>query len=73
VSEITKLRAQQAIRVMPLIGPLLDAADALPNDLRDPDGELSDLLDAISHIHRAMEGSDDPDSSSSAEAQREKP
>lgn len=32
--DLRKARAVQARQVMPLIGPLLDAWDAVPNDLR---------------------------------------
>jgi hypothetical protein len=39
---------------MRLIGPLLDAADGLPNDLRDPEGDLGSLLEVIERIHQAM-------------------
>lgn len=38
---------------MPLIGPLLDAWDGLPNDEKDPD---SPLYRAIEKIAAAMEG-----------------
>lgn len=32
---LTKLRKDQAKRVMPLIGPLMDAWDGMPNDVKD--------------------------------------
>ena len=51
----SELRKEQARKVMPLIGPLLDAADAIPNDLRDKDGEMGPLLEVIEHIHKAMD------------------
>jgi hypothetical protein len=51
--EIESLRAQQAKDVMPLIGPLLDAWDGVPNDLK---GELEELGEAIADIERGMDG-----------------
>jgi hypothetical protein len=41
---------------MPLIGPLLDAAAGIPNDLRDPDGDLGALLKILSQLDAAMRG-----------------
>lgn len=46
------LRAGQAKAVMPLIGPLLDAVEGIPNDLRD---ELVDVLRISGQINTAME------------------
>lgn len=55
--EVARLRAEQAAAVMPLIGPLLDAWEQVPTDLRD---ELSDLAGIIAEIDAAMEGDADP-------------
>lgn len=51
--ERERLRREQAERVMPLIGPLLDAWDGMPNDEKDPDSPLYALM---VQIDRAMEG-----------------
>jgi hypothetical protein len=53
--ERKELRRQQSKSVMPLIGPLLDAWDALPNDIRG-DEELANVEELISQINDAMEG-----------------
>lgn len=58
--ELESLRQEQAKAVMPLIGPMLDAWEALPNDVLRMD-ELSDLAEAIADIVRGMDG-DLPDS-----------
>lgn len=50
-SEIATLRGEQAARVMPLIGPLLDAWEHVPNDERDE--RLAKHFDAI---NKAIEG-----------------
>lgn len=52
--ERNRLRAAQAKAVMPLIGGLLDAWDALTNDLRS-DPELEHLKAQIERIDEAME------------------
>lgn len=53
------LRAAQTKRVMPLIGELLDAWDAVPNDLRASiEEEATDLAEALDSIRDAMEGDD---------------
>jgi hypothetical protein len=48
---LMRLRADQAKRVMPLIGPLLDAWECVPNDFRssmdDECPKLTDYLDRI--------------------------
>ena len=49
-----ELRAQQAERVMPLIGGLLDFWDQLPGDLQ-TDPELEKLAKQILAIDAAME------------------
>lgn len=49
-------RKRQARAVMPLIGPLLDAWEALPNDLA-LDYELRGVRKYISLINSAMEDS----------------
>ena len=52
------LRAVQSVRVMDVIGDLLDGWDALPNDVRsDIEAESPLLTAAISAINAAM---DDP-------------
>lgn len=53
-NELTRLRKAQAKAVMPLIGPLLDAFEQLPNDVSGMD-ELADLCAAIEAINSAME------------------
>lgn len=53
VPEVDRLRREQSEAVMPLIGPLLDAWDGLPNDEKNPD---STLFRTIEKIARAMEG-----------------
>lgn len=47
-------RRRQARKVMPLIGPLLDAWEAVPNDLKG-DPELMPLWRHLDRINRAME------------------
>ena len=50
------LRAAQSVRVMDVIGDLLDGWDALPNDVRsDLEVESPLLTAAISAINAAME------------------
>ncbi len=49
-------RKRQARKVMPLIGPLLDAWDALPNDLKEDDG-MVELGYFVRRINKAMEES----------------
>lgn len=48
---VDRLRREQAQRVMPLIGPLLDAWDALTRDERD---EVPNLAAYIRKIRAAM-------------------
>jgi len=53
---ITQLRKEQAQRVMPLIGPLLDAWEAVPGDLRSEIKEFApQLAEHLNHIFDAME------------------
>lgn len=54
MDERTKLRKAQARDVMPLIGPLLDAYEALPNDVRGME-ELDGLRVQLGAINTAME------------------
>jgi hypothetical protein len=53
-NELARLRKAQAKAVMPLIGPLLDAFEGLPNDLKLDEG-LGDLVEALQAIETAME------------------
>jgi hypothetical protein len=53
-TELDLLRREQAAAVMPLIGPLLDAWDGMPNDEKDPDSTLFRVMEKIA---AAMEGS----------------
>jgi hypothetical protein len=48
-------RKRQARKVMPLIGPLLDEWDGLPNDVSG-NPELKGVRGIIRRIERAMEG-----------------
>ena len=58
MTEVERLRQEQAEQVMPLIGPLLDALDGLANDTRGAlEDEAPSLFDALAAIQRAM-GSD---------------
>lgn len=50
--ERAELRAQQARRVMPEVGPLLDAWDQVPNDIK---GELEALGEILARIDDGME------------------
>ena len=52
-SEIERLRKAQADAVMDLIGPMLDAWEGLPTDVRCSD-EMEKLNECISHISNAM-------------------
>lgn len=52
--ELQRLRRAQAKAVMPLIGPMLDAFEAIPNDVLGVE-ELEDLCVAIEAINSAME------------------
>lgn len=54
-SELDVLRREQAERVVPLIGGLLDAWDQLPNDVSHED-ELTNVKKHIERIDAAMEG-----------------
>lgn len=49
------MRARQSRRAMPLIGPLLDRWDELPNDVK-CDEELEKVAAVIERIDAAMEG-----------------
>lgn len=57
--ELERLRRKQMRAATPLIGPLLDAWDEVPNDLK---GEIeegaTDLAEALDSIRDAMEGDD---------------
>jgi hypothetical protein len=54
---IARLRREQAKRVMPLIGPLIDAWDSLPNDVKWLIEEQAERLTlAIHEIMEAVEG-----------------
>lgn len=55
---LRRLRNLQANRVMPLIGPLLDAFEQVPNDVLGMD-ELNELCVAVEAINSAMEYDDD--------------
>jgi hypothetical protein len=50
-------RIVQAKKVMPLIGPLLDAWDAISNDTKGIVEYESDIGEIIGKINAAMEGS----------------
>ena len=52
--EIERLRKAQAAAVMPLIGPLLDAWEYIPNDVSQMD-ELVALKSHIEQISNVME------------------
>lgn len=52
--EVTKLREEQEKAVMPLIGPLLDAWEGLPGDLRCDTREFP-LGEVLDKIQSAME------------------
>jgi hypothetical protein len=54
---LAKLRSQQADRVMPLIGPLLDQWEGLPNDTKGAWREDSPAIcEYLDKIDSAMEG-----------------
>jgi hypothetical protein len=57
--EHERLREAQAVKVMPLIGQLLDAWEAVPNDLK---GEIEEgatgLAEALDSINDAMENAE---------------
>ncbi len=54
MDNLKQLRQNQAERVMPMIGPLLDAYEQLPNDLKtDPD--LDSIRKIVAAINKAME------------------
>jgi len=56
MSERTALRARQSRDVMKLIGPLLDAWDDVPNDLKgDLREQCTPLCDYLDKINEAME------------------
>lgn len=52
--ELDSLRVEQAKKVMPMIGPLLDAWDGLPNDVVMMP-ELKELRAQIRNITRAID------------------
>lgn len=56
-NERKRLRKQQAEAVMPVIGPLLDAYEQLPNDVRDMD-ELQELFGYLDEIETGMESAE---------------
>ena len=47
-------RRRQTRKVMPLIGPLLDAWDGTPNDIKSDDG-IANVREIIAQIDAAME------------------
>ncbi len=57
LSEVDRLRARQAKRVMRQVGPLLDELDGIPNDTT---GELKslapELFRRLEKLRRAVEG-----------------
>ena len=56
-AEQKRLRQAQARAVMPLIGQLLDAWEAVPNDLKGMiEEDATDLAEALDSINEAMEG-----------------
>jgi hypothetical protein len=55
MKEIDKLRRKQSARVMRVISPLLDAWEAVPNDVKS-DPELKEFLEYMRKLFRAMEG-----------------
>lgn len=57
-SEVETLRAAQAEAVMPMIGPLLDAWDGVPNDMKT---ELPELRRWTLRIGAAMENAEPPE------------
>jgi len=52
---VHQLRTEQIRRVMALIGPLLDAWDELPNDIKS-DLDLDNFAGHMRALNRAMEG-----------------
>ncbi|ANN66438.1 hypothetical protein [Bordetella bronchialis] len=71
-SEVDALRAAQADAVMPLIGPLLDAWEGLPNDLAGED-DLSELKRHVAAINHAMLNAAPPAPSQQAGADADYP
>ncbi len=57
-AEREEICRQQADKTMPLIGPLLDAWDGIPNDVR-YDEELAQVARILAAIESAMLGEDD--------------
>lgn len=54
--ELESLRKKQAKRVMPLIGPLLDAFDQLPGDIRTGlEEDASEFVECLNKVLDAME------------------
>ena len=55
--EVESLRQEQSRAVMPLIGPLLDAWEGVPNDVKSQmEEEALDLCHYLRRIERAMDG-----------------
>lgn len=55
-TELKRLRKAQAREVMPVIGPLLDAWEAVPNDFRfEMESQASELVGYLEAISDAME------------------
>lgn len=52
--ELAALRKAQAREVMPIIGPLLDAWQGLPNDVSDQD-ELTEVAGYMEALEQAMD------------------
>jgi len=57
MDERARLRKKQAEAVIPMIGPLLEAWDALPNDVKS-DPELERLSRHIEKVDSTMEWTD---------------
>lgn len=59
-SELTQLRAQQTRRVMKEIGPLIDAWEAIPNDVKSQlEEEALDFCHYMRRIYLAIDGGDE--------------
>lgn len=52
--ELAALRKAQAREVMPIIGPLLDAWEGLPNDVQGMD-DLTEVADYMNALQQAMD------------------
>lgn len=55
---LQRLRIAQIVKVMPVVGTLLDAWDGLPNDLKSDPG-MEGFSKIMAQIDSAMEGDDD--------------